>query len=141
MTLVDPTVADPRRITNPPMLHDSVRHGYSHVVSAPASPLVFVSGQYGSDLAGEVVPGGFVAQVERTVDNLWMALASEGLGFGNVVRLGSYVVDHDGDKLAAWTAVLRGIWGGRPPAQTLCPVPRLALPDMLFELDAIAVRP
>ena len=32
------------------------------------------------------------------------------------------------------------IWGSRPPTQTLTGVAALALPAMLFEVDAIAVR-
>ncbi|MFI6580891.1 hypothetical protein [Embleya sp. NPDC050493] len=33
------------------------------------------------------------------------------------------------------------IWGDQPPAQTLLGVAAPALPDMLFEVDALAVRP
>lgn len=37
-------------------------------------------------------------------------------------------------------ATLRRIWGDQPPAQTLLGVAALALPDMLFEVDAVATR-
>jgi enamine deaminase RidA (YjgF/YER057c/UK114 family) len=33
------------------------------------------------------------------------------------------------------------MWGDKPPASTLIPVPRLALDGMLFEIDAFAVIP
>ncbi|MFE9622324.1 RidA family protein [Streptomyces sp. NPDC052016] len=131
---------DERTITNPPTLHDPTPFGYSHAVSAPGE-LVFIAGQYASDASGAPVPGDFAAQVELAFDRLESALAGVGLGLRHVVRLGSFVVDHDPGKLAALGKALHARFGERLPAQTLSGVASLALPGMLFEVDAVAVRP
>ncbi|GAQ53759.1 RidA family protein [Streptomyces acidiscabies] len=131
---------DVRTITNPPALHDPTPFGYSHVVSAPGE-LVFVAGQYASDETGSPVPGDFATQAELAFTRLESALAAVGLGLQHVVRLGTFVVDHDADKLQALGKVLHARFGDRLPAQTLNGVASLALPGMLFEVDAVAVRP
>lgn len=126
-------------ITNPAGLHNPVDFGYSHV--SETSGIVFIGGQYASDLKGHIVSTGFAAQVEKAFENLGVALAAAGLSFSDVNRLGTFIVDHDETKLEALLAVVHRIWGDRPPAQTLIAVAGLALPGMLFEVDAIAVRP
>ncbi|MER7000377.1 RidA family protein [Streptomyces sp. NPDC000410] len=131
---------DHRTITNPAGLHDPTPFGYSHAVAAPGE-LVFIAGQYASDETGQVVPGDFAAQIERSFANLRTALEAVGLGFEHVVRLGSFIVEHDLEKLEVLGKALHGAWGERLPAQTLSGVASLALPGMLFEIDAIAVRP
>lgn len=83
----------------------------------------------------------FAAQVAQSFDNIGRALASEGLDFGHVVQLRTYIVGHDESKLTALLEVISRIWGDKPPTQTLLGVAALALPDMLFEVDAVAVRP
>ena len=131
---------DQRTIVNPPALHDPTPFGYSHAVSAPGE-LVFIAGQYASDANGSPVPGDFAAQVDLALDRLGSALEGAGLGYGHVVRLGTYIVDHDLDKLEALGMALHARFGDRLPAQTLSGVASLALPGMLFEVEAVAVRP
>ncbi|WP_405983214.1 RidA family protein [Streptomyces sp. NBC_00158] len=134
-------MSDHRTLVNPSGLHDPSPFGYGHAASAPGEP-VFIAGQYASDGTGEVVPGDFAAQVATAFANLRAALAGVGLGFEHVVRLGTYVVDHDPEKLAVLGKALHDGWpDGRLPAQTLSGVASLALPGMLFEVDAVAVRP
>jgi enamine deaminase RidA (YjgF/YER057c/UK114 family) len=125
--------SDQRTITNPAALHDPTPFGYSHAVSAPGE-LVFIGGQYASDATGTPVTGDFAAQVRS-------ALEGVGLGFGQVVRLGTFIVDHDLGKLEILGRALHARFGDRLPAQTLSGVASLALPGMLFEVDAVAVRP
>lgn len=139
MTLTN-DAADGRTITNPPALHDPTPFGYSHAVSAPGE-LVFIAGQYASDETGAPVPGDFAAQVDVAFARLRSALAGVGLGFEHVVRLGTFVVDHDLTKLETLGKALHAHFGDRLPAQTLSGVASLALPGMLFEVDAVAVRP
>ena len=74
----------------------------------------------------------------QSFTNLGTALRAAGLGYEHVVRLGTYIVEHDSEKLEILLAAIRRIWGDRPPAQTLIGVASLALPDMLFEVDAVA---
>jgi enamine deaminase RidA (YjgF/YER057c/UK114 family) len=130
-----------RTIINPADLHDPTAFGYSHTVATPASELVFVAGQYGSDASGNVTSSDFTAQLRRSFDNLGTALKAVGLDYRDVVQIRTHIVDHDADKLTALVEVVGQIWGAQPPAQTLIGVASLALPDMLFEVDAIAARP
>lgn len=128
----------PLRIVNPVGLHDPTAYGYSHIVCAPGG-LVFVAGQYASDEHGRVTSPDFGAQVERSLANLGTALAAVDLSFSDVVQIRTHIVDHNADKLAVLAEHIGRTWGSRPPAQTLIGVAALALPDMLFEIDAIAV--
>ncbi|GAB3576879.1 RidA family protein [Amycolatopsis endophytica] len=124
-------------VVNPAGLSDPVPYGYSHLTRTPGG-LVFVAGQYAADESGQLVSGDFAGQVRQSFANLRTALAAAGLDFSSVLRLGTFVVDHDTDKLAILGQQIEEIWGQRPPAQTLSGVARLALPGMLFEVDAIA---
>ncbi|MFF4009492.1 RidA family protein [Streptomyces sp. NPDC001717] len=129
-------------IINPAGLHDPVPFGYSHTAAVPAgAELVLVSGQYGSAPDGRVVSDDFAEQVEQTFRNISVALAAHGLDLGHVVRLRTYVVNHDVGKLGPIAGVVQGIWGKEPPTQTLIGVASLAAPDVLFEVEALAVRP
>ncbi|MEU1817712.1 RidA family protein [Streptomyces roseifaciens] len=128
-------------IVNPAALHDPTGFGYSHVAVAPSPDLVFVAGQYASDADGHVTSDDFAEQVELSFAHLGTALAAAGLDYGHVARLGTYIVGNDQARLEALVAVIGRIWGDKPPAQTLLGVAGLALPGMLFEVDAVAVRP
>ncbi|MEU9298929.1 RidA family protein [Streptomyces sp. NPDC048269] len=129
-----------RSITNPAGLHTPTDYGYSHIVSAPGEQ-VFIAGQYGSDGSGHVVSEEFADQVAQAFANLRTALAAVGLGPADVVRIGTYIVGHDQEKLQVLLEELHTTWGTELPAQTLIGVAALALPGMLFEVDAVAVRP
>lgn len=102
---------------------------------------MLVAGQYGSGPDGAVVSADFAEQVKRAFHNVGTALAAHGLGFGHVVQLRTYVVNHDVGKLGPIAGAVGEIWGAEPPTQTLLGVASLAAPDVLFEVEAIAARP
>ncbi|MFD1151837.1 RidA family protein [Saccharothrix hoggarensis] len=129
----------PHTLTNPDGLNDPTGYGYSHVATTTGD-LVLIAGQYGADATGHLVSDDFAAQVDQAYANLGTALRAAGLDYRHVARLGTYVVDHDADRLAVLRDRVTRIWGDRPPVQTLLGVATLALPGMLFEVDAIAVR-
>ncbi|ASO18647.1 enamine deaminase RidA (YjgF/YER057c/UK114 family) [Actinoalloteichus hoggarensis] len=128
-------------IVNPAGLHDPVARGYSHTAVVPAgAELILIAGQYGSTPAGEVVSADFAEQVRQTFHNIGVALAAHGLELGDVVQLRTYVVNHDVGRLGPIAAAVGEIWGSTPPTQTLIGVAALATPDVLFEVEAVAVR-
>ncbi|MBF6065122.1 RidA family protein [Nocardia terpenica] len=126
-------------ITNPAELHDPTAFGYSHVARARGE-LVFIAGQYDSDAEGHTTTTDFAEQVARAFTNLGIALRSAGLDYTDVAQLRTFIVDHDPTKLTILGTKIAEIWGTHPPTQTLNGVAALALPDMLFEVDAIAIR-
>ncbi|MEM9786585.1 MAG: RidA family protein [Pseudomonadota bacterium] len=124
-------------IMNPAHLHDPTPNGYSTAVIAPnAGRLAFVSGQGGQDQTGGLSPD-FAAQVKQAYANLAAVLDAMGAGPDQVVKLTVFVVDHDMSKLGVLTENVMAMFGDRLPAQTLVPVPKLAIDPMLFEVEAI----
>lgn len=129
-------------IVNPSELHDSVRFGYSHTAGVPAgTDLVFVSGQYGCGADGMVTSSDFGAQVQQAFRNLGTALSAHDLDLSHVVQLRTYVVDPDFEKLGIIGASVREGCGEIPPTQTVIGVAGLAMPDIMFEVEAVAARP
>ncbi|WP_188186728.1 RidA family protein [Nonomuraea sp. SYSU D8015] len=126
-------------ITNAPALHDPVPFGYSHVATVTSGRLVLIAGQYASDGHGHVVSPDFAEQVERSLANLRTALRTAGLDYPDVAQIRTFVVDHGPDRLTVIAEAIGRIWGDKPPTQTLIGVAALALPGMLFEIDAVAV--
>ena len=129
-------------IVNPAGLHDPVPFGYSHTATIPAgTELVIVAGQYGSSPDGAVVSTEFTEQVQQAFRNLGVALGAHGLDLSHVVQLRTYVVNLDFDKLGAIAQAVRGGCGANPATQTVIGVAGLAMPDILFEVEAVAARP
>jgi enamine deaminase RidA (YjgF/YER057c/UK114 family) len=124
-------------IVNPPHLHDPTPNGYSTLVITPATGrLAFISGQGGQDPTGGLSRD-FGAQVAQAYANLGAVLDALGARTDQVVKLTVYVVDHDMSKLGVLTAAVMRMFGGHLPAQTLVPVPKLAIDPMLFEVEAV----
>ena len=113
--------------------------GYTHVVLAADGRTAYIAGQVAFDSTGAIVGAGdFRAQAERVYANLRIALASVGATFSDVVKTTTYITDLTN------VATLREIRGkyldpARPPANSLIPVATLARPDILLEIEAVAV--
>lgn len=122
---------------NPPGLVKP--NGYSHVVVAADRRTVYIAGQVAFDSAGKLIGGSdFTAQAEQVFANLGRALASVGASFSDVVKSTTFVTD------AKQVPTLREIRNRyldpkRPPANTLVVVSALARPELLIEIEAIAV--
>ncbi len=129
-------------IINPEGLHNPIPFGYSHTASIPAgTELVLVSGQYGSNMDGSVVSTDFTEQVQQAFHNVGIALDAHGLDLSHVVQLRTYVVNIDVEKLAVVGQAVGSSCGDTPPTQTVVGVAGLAMPDILFEVEAVAARP
>lgn len=130
-----PTAAQPT-LFNPAHLHDPRPNGYSTAVIAPAGRVAYISGQGGQDQTGQLSED-FAAQVTQAYANLAAVLAAMEAQPSQVVKLTTYVVDHDPSKLGPLTEAVMKMFGDHLPAQTLVPVPCLAIPPMQFEVEAI----
>ena len=118
--------------------------GYVHMAVATGSRTVHLSGQVARDAAGEPVGAGdLAAQVEQAYSNVATALAAVGGSFADIAKLTVYVVDWDPAKMAdLFTGATRvaerlGIDPVKPT--TLIGVAALGEPDMLVEVEAVAV--
>lgn len=127
-------------IRNPAHLPDPQPLGYSVAVIAPQGRMAHVSGQAGADAQGRFSTD-FATQVRQAYANLAAAIAALGAGPEHVVKLGIYVVGHEPSKLPVLTQAVQEVFGTRLPAQTLVPVPCLAIPPMQFEVDAVVALP
>jgi 2-iminobutanoate/2-iminopropanoate deaminase len=125
------------RFINPPGLVKPT--GYTHVVVAPDGRTVYVAGQVAFDSTGQLIGSGdFRAQAERVFQNLHRALASVGGALDDVIKTTTFVTDL---KNVAQLREVRGKYLDRahPPANTLLVVSSLARPDLLLEIEAVAV--
>ncbi|OLF06773.1 enamine deaminase RidA [Actinophytocola xinjiangensis] len=101
---------------------------------------LFCAGQ--SAMAGDGTPrhaGDLAAQLALSLDNLESVLAEAGMTLANLVRLTVYATDVDG--LLEHYGVLAGRLGaaGATPPTTMLGVSRLAVPDLLVEVEGTAV--
>ncbi len=126
-------------IVNPKGLYNPAPNGYSHaVIASGGNRIAYIAGQGGEDSTGTLSPD-FAVQVEQAYANLRTALEGVGAKPNQVVKLTVLVVDHDQSKLGVLTKHVKETFGEALPAQTLIPVPRLALDGMLFEVEAVVV--
>ena len=129
----------PPVIVNPSHLHDPTPNGYSTAVITPGTGrLAFISGQGGQDRTGSLSPD-FATQVAQAYGNLAAVLEALGSRPDQVVKLTVFVVDHDMSKLGVLTEAVTRMFGATLPAQTLVPVPKLAIDAMLFEVEAVVL--
>ena len=126
-------------IVNPQNLFDPTPNGYSTaVVAPPGARMAYISGQGGQDSTGGLSPD-FAVQVKQAYANLRAALDGLGARPDQVAKLTIFVVDHDMSKLEVLTQAVKEMFGETLPAQTLIPVPKLAIDPMLFEVEAIVM--
>jgi 2-iminobutanoate/2-iminopropanoate deaminase len=113
---------------------------YSNVVTTPPGKLVFCAGQVALDVNGDIVGAGDIAaQTRQVMENLGIALAAAGATFADVVRVVNYITDVD---LFGQMAAVRREYLVEPyPASTLVEVSALLYPELLIEIEAIAVVP
>ena len=114
--------------------------GFSHAVAATGR-LVFLAGQTGVDRDGNVADGGVVPQFERALTSLLTALGAAGGLPSDLVSLTVYLTDMADYQAHAREigAVWRRLAGTEYPAMAAVGVTRLWLPELLVEIQGIAV--
>jgi len=126
--------------TNPPAL--SAPTGYTHIVEVTGpNRTIYVSGQIAFDKDGKVVgaPGDMKAQAEQVFRNLETALTAAGATFSDVVKMNSYITDMS--KAQAVRDVRARYFKDATPASTFVEVKGLVRPELLLEIEVVAVVP
>lgn len=110
--------------------------GYARAVQI--GDTVYVSGTTGTDPSGKVLaPGDVYQQTVDSLRNIENALKRLGLGLEHVVRTRIYLTEID-----RWEEAARAhaeLLGEVHPATSLIGISRLVDPEMLVEIEAIAV--
>src|SRR5690606_31247294 len=115
--------------------------GYSHIVEVKGpGRIVYIAGQLGFDAQGNLVgaPGDFRAQAAQAFENLKLALAAVGAGFGDVVKLNNYLIDMS--HLSIFREVRDNYLNvSAPPASTTIEISKFARDGALIEIEAVAM--
>jgi reactive intermediate/imine deaminase len=113
--------------------------GYSHVVDAPASRVIYISGQVPLDAEGHLVgEGDFEAQTRQVFENLTRALEAADASWDDVVKLQYFL--RDVGEIASVRAIRdEYVDTEHPPASTLVEVSGLFRDDVLIEIEAVAI--
>lgn len=120
-----------------PGMSEPISH-FIHVVRA--GRLVFVSGCVATDAEGRTVGGGdVVAQARQVHENLKRCLAAAGATFADVCKVTVFLKNvADREKV---NVARKEYFGPHRPASTLVEISQLVRPDLLVEIEAIAVLP
>ncbi len=117
---------------------------YSHGMVARAGDIVIVAGQVGIDATGEVVGAGAEPQTKQAFENVRAVLEAAGCTMRDVVRLQTFLVHagHIPEFMKARQEVFPLYFpDGAYPPNTLLVVNRLVRPELVIEIEAMAVRP
>ncbi|HEY3904296.1 MAG TPA: RidA family protein [Streptosporangiaceae bacterium] len=116
--------------------------GYTHVVIGTGR-VVAISGQVAFDSGGAVVGvGDPAAQARQVFENLQRCLAAAGASFDDVIKLTYFVTDvaHMPAIRTVRDEFLGTSTGTGPlPASTAVQVAALVFPDLLLEIEALAL--
>jgi reactive intermediate/imine deaminase len=122
--------------TNPTALFKPT--GYTHVVEVKGGRTLYVSGQIAVDQAGAVVGKGDLKEQTRQVfENLKSALAASGARFDHVVKITVFMTDVS--EIQTFRDVRDRYFTKDPPASSLVQVVRLSRPELMIEIEAVAV--
>ncbi|HEV8448743.1 MAG TPA: RidA family protein [Gemmatimonadaceae bacterium] len=131
------------KLHNPGQIHTP--NGYSHVAEVTGGTIVFISGQVGLDASGKLAgQNDFAAQLRQVFENLKVALSAARATFNDVVKLNYYCADTV--DLSTHFSSVRQIRDSyvntsTPPTSTFVVVKRLVRPELLIEVEAVAVVP
>src|SRR3954452_13822113 len=125
--------------TNPATL--STPTGYTHIVEVTGpNRTIYISGQIAYDKDGKIVGAGDMkAQAEQVFKNLQAALTAAGAKFSDVVKMNSYITDMS--KIEAVRDVRAQYFKDVTPASTFVQVAGLVRPELLLEIEVVAVVP
>jgi enamine deaminase RidA (YjgF/YER057c/UK114 family) len=125
---------------NPDTLHKNPAFSQAAVV-APGAALVFVGGQNGVGMDGQVVAPDLGRQTEQALHNVVAALEAAGASLRDVFKMNVYLVQ--GQSVEAGFAAAQPFFARDvpPPTISVLIVAALGRPDCLVEIEAVAAIP
>lgn len=126
---------------HPADLFPSADFGFSQVVTVEGKRLIFCAGQTAWDKDTKLVGGDDLGkQMEKTLDNVRIALAEAGATMKDVCRLTIYIVNYNPTMLETISRELNKVFDEKElPVNTLLGIQALAVPEFLVEIEATAV--
>ena len=125
-----------KQIINPPSM--AAPAGYSYAVKKSGTP-VYIAGQVAIDGQGRIVgEGDAAAQAEQAFQNLRTVVEACGGRMDDVVKINVYVTDA-AYRSAIVAARQRHFKDGQYPASTYVVISALAVPQLLVEVEAVAM--
>jgi reactive intermediate/imine deaminase len=129
-----------KRAINPKGVAPPLKPHYSNSVRVTAGPLLFIAGQIATDAQGRLVGAGDLrAQATQVLENIRAILRANGADMDDVVNVTVYVTDirafHDISDIRLRYFPKDG------PASAIIEVSKLALPELMIEISAVAAIP
>jgi len=123
-----------RRIRLPGVFPEPISHYTDAVI---AGNILWISGTTGNRADKEIAVGDVVAQATDAYEQIGAMLENVGSTFADVIKTTTYVTNIDDWKVV--NAVRKKFFGDSLPAATLIEVSRLATPELLIEIDVVAL--
>jgi 2-iminobutanoate/2-iminopropanoate deaminase len=117
---------------------------YSHGMVTPSGELVVVAGQVGMAAEGRVTGTDIGTQTKQAFENVRAVVEAAGCTMRDVVRLQTFLTRADDIPgfMKARSELFPGYFpDGVYPPNTLLVVSRLVRPELLVEIEAMAVKP
>lgn len=130
----------PRRHSWPDGLWDwHVHLPYKHGLKC--EEMIFLGGQVALDQQGRAVkPGELTAQTRQAMTHIGTILRDLGASYDDVCKVTTvYAADSSADELHANLAIRSSFFNDPGPATTGIPLPALAYPGMMIEIDVFAM--
>ena len=99
--------------------------------------VVFVSGQVGVDVNGKLAGADCAAQAEQCLNNVEAALRDAGAGMDDLTKITTFLVSME--DYAAYAAARLKRFPENGPASSTVGVSALVRPELLIEIEAVAV--
>ena len=112
---------------------------YTQVVSVSGTGrLIFVAGQLARDSGGTLVgKDDMRAQIEQVGENIKICLEAAGASLADIVKTNTFVTDYA--EFSKHGDMRMRYFGPATPTSTTVEIRRLADPDAMIEIEAIAV--
>ena len=134
MTKIRKTAQNPAGVAAPLKGH------YSNAVRVEAGPLLFIAGQIATDVAGKIVGiGDLRAQARQVLENIRTILKANNADMSDVVNVTVYVTD-----IRAFediSDIRLEYFPEKGPASAIIGISKLALPELMIEISAVAAIP